>query len=182
MCIRCCCLWSLMRLIYIFRLDSHLVVSTVHETVVFELGNDNDISRVDAISSGFVTHLPTLATCNISRVNDVSSNADSPFVVQVTQKEVILLEFEMSFNEYTQVGEKWTPDDLKTANPREIVAASVNPSQIVLGLSGVILVLLNLSENNKLCRVRQAFCSFATHYRRKQLVHSIQQPMLSCQC
>jgi hypothetical protein len=93
-------------------------------------------------------------------VNDVSSNADSPFVVLVTEREVILLEFEMSLNEYTQVGEKWTPGDLNTVNPREIVAASVNPSQIVLGLSGVVLVLLHLSDNDKLCRVRQAFLFF----------------------
>jgi DNA damage-binding protein 1 len=147
---------------YFTRLDCQLLVSTLHMTVLFRLDGDVNVSRVESISIGFVTDLPTLALGNIprrSRKNGVSSYADSTLVVQVTPKALILLEYEPSLAEYTQVGENWDPKELKQDNrpgtAHEIVAASVNPSQFVLGLSGATLVLLNLSENDKFQVIRQ---------------------------
>jgi len=73
--------------------------------------------------------------------------------VQITPKAVILLEYEPILGEYTQVGESWKPDQLEIPNrahiSHDIVAASVNPSQFVLALTRRILVLLNLTDDNK---------------------------------
>jgi DNA damage-binding protein 1 len=83
-------------------------------------------------------------------------------MIQVTPKRAVLLDFQISLGEYIQVGQGWTPERMAD-NPlwdhlnwkgREVVAASINPSQVALALSGSILVLLNLSANDEFNVVR----------------------------
>ena len=129
----------------------------------------NSISRVVSGSTGFILNHPTLAVRNVARrfrdkADHVSSSyADSSLVVQVTPKVLILLEPDLLTGEYTEAGESWTPENsefLRQYPPdgmdSEIVAASINPSQFLLGLSGGIIVLLNLNEN-RFQVVRQVF-------------------------
>ncbi len=109
---------------------------------------------MDASAEGLETSVPTLALSNIARRvtktaggRTTSSYADSSLVVQVTNQCINLLEFDEALGLYHLTGEPWTPqghDD--TWRGREIVAASVNASQIVIGLSGGRLALLNLNE------------------------------------
>jgi DNA damage-binding protein 1 len=146
------------------------LVSTLRRTVILRIGPDESVCQVESISKSFRTELPTLALCNIprrSRNQGVSSYSDSPLVVQITPKALLLLEFDMSVGEYTQTDEIWTPDKLQNTSSmnfagtgREIVAAGVNPSQFVLGLSGRSLVLMNLTENGKFQIMRQVLCCF----------------------
>ena len=67
----------------------------------------------------------------------------------MTEKGVFLLEYDELLQVHT-VLTSWSPDKLGGEwEDRTIVAAALNPSQFVLGLSRKRLVLLNLDENNK---------------------------------
>lgn len=148
-------------------------MSTIQDSHLFRFDGANLISRVVPVSIGFILNLPTLAARNISkRLHNkggqiTSSYADSSLVVQVTPKALILLEFELSLGEYTQVGESWTPRNLfepprhssQVAMDSQIVAASINPSQFVLALSHAKIVLLNLNEKDKFQVMRQVLTS-----------------------
>jgi len=87
--------------------------------------------------------LPTLAFGNVARrVTDASgkfSYVNSPLVVQVTLEGALLLEYNMAMGTYVQ-HDKW--------ELREVVAASVNPSQVILALNGGRLVALNIAQDN----------------------------------
>ncbi|OBZ68977.1 DNA damage-binding protein 1 [Grifola frondosa] len=145
--------------------DTHLVTSTLYETYVFSFDAADTMTRLEPSTAGFTTRLPTLALTNIPRRQTVTNGArttssyvDSSLVVQVTPEGVKLLEYDPALRLFSSVDE-WSPEK---HNPlwagREIVAAGVNPSQFVLGLSGGRLVLLNLDVNGQLQFVKS--CDF----------------------
>jgi DNA damage-binding protein 1 len=115
---------------------------------------------VDSDTNGFVSGQPTLALQNMLRRFPKkkgvagSSYANSSLVVQVTPTAVKVVEFNIAMDTFCQVGEPWTPERQARHDPtwrdREIVAASVNASQIVLGLSGSRLALFNLNEKDEI--------------------------------
>lgn len=138
-------------------------MSTLQDTHLFRLDSASTIFRVEPASTGFVTNLPTLAVSNVPRRFPPKSGqpksvyADSSLVVQVTPKEVNLLEFDISLEAYAQVGGTWTPEKLadipnganQNRRGREIVAASINASQVAIAISGARLVLLNMTDKNQ---------------------------------
>jgi hypothetical protein len=96
---------------------------------------------------------PTLAVSNISRriKNTARRNSyeDSSFIVQVTEDKVLLLEYDSVLQAHS-VLTSWRPDEQGGEwAGRKIVAAALNPSQFVLGMSRKRLVVLNLNEDNK---------------------------------
>ena len=120
--------------------------------MLFSLDRPDNISIVPVETAGFDPS-PTLAASNVARrVRNTAgrtSYEDSSLVVQVTEERILLIEYDEVLRTYS-VLTSWSP---KNAGgewaERKIVAAALNPSQFVLGLSRKRLVLLNLDENNK---------------------------------
>jgi hypothetical protein len=91
-----------------------------------------------------------------SEIGRITYDGTSNLVIQVTQESLIVLEYNSSTLEYTQTGETWIPQlllgtpVLNVDAQTKIVAASINSSQSLLALTGGVIVLLNLNENDKL--------------------------------
>jgi DNA damage-binding protein 1 len=141
------------------RTDGYFLATTLHETYFYRLDNENTITFVEPASTGFITNQRTLAATNIPRRlskqgQGASTYANSSLVVQVTASAVTVLEFDMALDVYTRVGQQWTVNSMAAQDPswngREIVVASVNPSQFTLGLSGSRIALLNLGNEDQL--------------------------------
>ncbi|KIK96855.1 hypothetical protein PAXRUDRAFT_10541 [Paxillus rubicundulus Ve08.2h10] len=140
---------------YSDRENTHIVVTTLHETHVFRFEDDRGttVSSVGGSQNGFMTSCRTLAVSNIRRriLKDRSPSSvyiDSSLVVQVVPKGLLLLNYDPAMREYTRIGDLWTLDKFADGNGswagREIVAADINASQIVIALNYGRLVLLNL--------------------------------------
>ncbi|KAL6302826.1 mono-functional DNA-alkylating methyl methanesulfonate N-term-domain-containing protein [Sparassis latifolia] len=137
--------------------DTHIVASTLRETYVFRLDAHDAIIRLDPSADGFVGTSPTLAVRNIPRRvtttntgRSTSSYVDSSLVVQVTPEKVHLVNYDQALGLFSVVGTGWDPNSAHPAHrQRSIVAADLNASQFVVGLSGGRLVLLNLGESDQ---------------------------------
>jgi DNA damage-binding protein 1 len=133
-------------------LDTHILATNSRETILFSLDRPDNLSVVPAETAGF-DHSPTLAASNVvRRVRNTAgktSYEDSLLVIQVTEKSVLLLEYDDVLRTHS-VLTSWSPENVGGEwAGRTIVAAALNPSQFVLGLSRKRLVLLNLDENNE---------------------------------
>ena len=133
-------------------LDTHVLATNSQETILFSLDRPDDLSVVPAETTGF-DRSPTLAVSNVAeRLRNTagrSSYENSSLIVQVTEKRVLLLEYDDVLLTHT-VLTSWSPENVGGEwAGRTIVAAALNPSQFVLGLSRKRLVLLNLNENNE---------------------------------
>lgn len=133
-------------------LDAFILATNSQGTILFSLDRPDNFSVVPAETAGFDPS-PTLATSNIARrfrnTAGRTSYGDSSLVVQVTEKSVLLLEYDDVLRTHS-VLTSWSPDNEGGEwAERTIVAAALNPSQFVLGLSRKRLVLLNLDEDNK---------------------------------
>lgn len=107
------------------------------------------ITYVESSSGGFVTNTRTLCVSNmVKRVfaNGEASYSSASLVVQITSKGAYLLDYDMALQEYTQECH-WNPSG-EGLKPPEIVAASVNASQVLLALSNGRLTCLVL-ENSR---------------------------------
>ena len=126
--------------ISMFRKHSHLVVSTVNETHLFQIndqGANTTLRRVEiAPFNGLVTTKPTLAFSNFYKRQD-GKYVDSSLVVQVVPNGAFLLEWDATMGNYMERA-TWKVENtaLYDAKPLEIVAANVNGSQVALALSG----------------------------------------------
>lgn len=134
---------------------SHLLVSTAYESYVLRLDGQDSFSKLEAADNSFVTTTPTLALSNMSRRKittsggkTTSSYVDSTLVVQVTSNGIRVLAYEEGTGIFHVVGGGWSPDSLDHSwQGREVIAASVNPSQIVLAFSRGRLALFNLTDD-----------------------------------
>ena len=120
--------------------------------MLFSLDRLDNLSVVPVETAGF-GRSPTLAASNVVRrlrnTAGRTSYEDSSLVVQVTEKSVLLLEYDDVLGTHN-VLTSWSPENVGGEwTGRTIVAAALNPSQFVLGLSRKRLVLLNLDENNE---------------------------------
>lgn len=138
---------------------THLVVSTLRETLVLSFAGKDMITHVEPSVAGFATHVPTYAVGNVPRRQTTtsggrttSSYVDSPLVVQITAEGVRLVEYDATLNGFTPFGAGWYPKKSGDASlaGKDIVAAAMSPSQFVVGLSGGRLALLNLGANDAL--------------------------------
>ena len=133
-----------------YRLDTHILATNSKETTLFSLDRSDSLSVIPAQTAGFDPS-PTLAASNVAlRLKNAAgrtSYEDSSLVVQVTENGVFLLEYDDVLHGHS-VLTSWSPDKLGGEWAEQtIVAAALNPSQFVLGLSRKRLVLLNLDEN-----------------------------------
>ena len=133
------------------RSDTHIVLSTLHESHILRIDGRDTLTRLEPGSSALVTNQPTLALSNIARrvqrtgpTGTVSAYTDSAYVVQITPKSINLFEYDNTLQTFNRVGTEWVPEQGGGRRPPEIVAASVNASQFVVALSGGTVVLLNL--------------------------------------
>ena len=135
----------------VFRNHSHLVVSTVNETHLFQIndqGANTTFRRVEcAPYNGLVTKKPTLAFSNFFKRQD-GKYVDSSLVVQVVPNGAFLLEWDATMGNYMERA-TWKVENtaLYDSKPLEIVAANVNGSQVALGLSGGRRALLCIQNN-----------------------------------
>ncbi len=133
-------------------LDAHILATNSQETVLFSLDPPDNLSVVPGETAGF-DRSPTLAASNVvwclKNTAGRTSYEDSSLVVQVTEKSVLLLEYDDVLQTHS-VLTSWSPENVGGEwAERTIVAAALNASQFVLGLSRKRLVLLNLNENNE---------------------------------
>lgn len=139
------------------RTDTHIIVSTLQDTHLLRIsdsGGTTTLTRIeDSPAGGLITTFPTLAISNVARrvigANGQASYVNSSLVVQVTPKSALLLEHNEGLGTYTQLA-GWEVHSGSTAGrPLEIVAASINPSQVLVALSGGRLVALSITEKDQ---------------------------------
>ncbi|KAJ7202805.1 mono-functional DNA-alkylating methyl methanesulfonate N-term-domain-containing protein [Mycena pura] len=143
--------------------DSHVLVSTLEETHAFEFKGNDTLERVEPLGVGFAPGR-TLAARNVQRVIVHEANhrtkaperveySDTPLVVQVTSDGAYLLEFEMeTFNEVVKFDVTKRGHQDQTL---QVVAADINPSQVVLALNNGNLLCLEVSGANKTLSLRR---------------------------
>ncbi|KAI0051144.1 hypothetical protein FA95DRAFT_1535299 [Auriscalpium vulgare] len=129
--------------------DSHILVTKGQRSLLFQLLNSTTISHVGS-GAGFITNQPTLAAANISKKvrkpGSKTTYEDSPYVVQVTPTRVVLVEHDATLETHSSVTE-WVPrSEGNTWAGREIVAAALNGSQIVLALERGRIAILTLDN------------------------------------
>jgi len=108
----------------------------------------------DNAIEGLKMHEPTIAFSNVSqRVKGQDGKAqyvNSSLAVQVTASCLSLLELDEGLQSYVMC-DTWEVKENALEDPSaEIVAASINSSQIALAVSGGKKVLLSVAENKKL--------------------------------
>lgn len=131
------------------------MVSTLRESLVFSFASKETISFLDPSFAGFATNVPTLALGNIPRrqlgTGGKSTYVDSSLVVQITSEGAHLLEYDSALGTFSKTSGGWYPQQAGTGFAgREVVAAALNASQFVVGLSGGRLALLNLGQDDTL--------------------------------
>ncbi|KAJ7688236.1 mono-functional DNA-alkylating methyl methanesulfonate N-term-domain-containing protein [Mycena olivaceomarginata] len=138
--------------------DSHILVSTLQESHVFEL-TSNDTLEVTESDAGFAPGR-TLAARNVQRgivheatkrgnviiTPETTEYQDTALVVQVTPNGAFLLEYEMGLAAFTRVHHY---DATARGDRRglQVVAASINATQTVLALNDGTLLCLEVRRN-----------------------------------
>ena len=120
------------------------MVTTLRISHLFRFEKASRISGVSPSATELITSEATLAIKNISErriINQKSTYGDGTLVVQATKSGLRMYEYDMSLGNHIKVGKDWIPT-------HEIVAASLNDSQYVMGLSGGRLVLLNSRQKD----------------------------------
>lgn len=125
---------------------THLVVSTLNRTHLFRFDEARGgvISSLPESPSGFETSTSTITLSNVMRLTRKDSSLiydeQSPLVVQVVPKGLLLLEYSLEAGGFVRKSEL-PLDKVKDRNilpqalsGQEIVAADINASQIVLAL------------------------------------------------
>ncbi|EIN12704.1 hypothetical protein PUNSTDRAFT_97523 [Punctularia strigosozonata HHB-11173 SS5] len=133
---------------YYDNTDSYIVASTLRCTQVLLLEEHDTVNPLVAASTDFATSGPTISVANILRrrlVNGKSEYEDSSLVVQVTPSKMRLLEHDMIGPVEFRLVDTWKPSG---PGPQEIVTASINPTQIALGLRGGRLCVFRLAPND----------------------------------
>ncbi|KAL0960839.1 hypothetical protein HGRIS_005855 [Hohenbuehelia grisea] len=144
-----------LRLRFKDELDTHIAFSTSNTTHVLQLNGagSQTMTRVEQTATGHVLHEPTIAMANVTLRSTLGGSSsyreESAMVVQVTKSGAFLLEYNEAFQQWIRIA-AW---ELQTQNhygaPVEIIAADINPSQILLALTGCRVYLLNIRNPEK---------------------------------
>ena len=134
-------------------------MSKFQSTSLFRIGEADGqpaLTCVDGDSLfGLRLDTPTLAFANVARrvkpSNAPATYENSPLAVQVTAQGVFLLEMDPVVGSYAEVT-RWIPENQGAFGERQqdIVAASINPSQVAVGLHGGVLYVLGIIEKDEL--------------------------------
>ncbi|KAF8208666.1 mono-functional DNA-alkylating methyl methanesulfonate N-term-domain-containing protein [Mycena galopus ATCC 62051] len=139
--------------------DSHILVSTVQETHTFELTRNDTLEATES-DAGFVPGR-TFAARNVQRgvvqqeikrgnviiTPETTKYEDTALVVQVTSDGAFLLEYDMGIGAFAQVAQY---DATKRGGGLQVVAASINATQILLALNNGTLLWLEVDRRNTL--------------------------------
>lgn len=131
------------------------MVSTPRETYLFRVDEDEErLWYMDPITvSGLVTSQPTLALANVMQrvpgMSGTSAYGDSSFVVQVTPVGVSVLEMDPELGTTSFIG-SLILEETSTWKNKRVVAASINPSQVVIALEGGVIASFSLDEHGHL--------------------------------
>lgn len=123
---------------------------------MFRISSDSVVHLDLDAAIGLAHKTKTIAMSNISKRvpksagKPVTTYVDSSFVVQVTSQDVRLLHLNPSSDVPVLNRDPWSPNQVSGWADREIFSASINASQVVLALSGGILVVLNVDESDQL--------------------------------
>jgi DNA damage-binding protein 1 len=105
------------------------------------------------VANGLITVEPTVAFANVAqRVKGQDGKArymNSSLVVQVTGSCACLLELDQGLQAHIRIDEWNAKKNVDDDFPPEIVAASINSSQVALAISGGKLALLSVAEDKK---------------------------------
>lgn len=141
-----------------YRMHSFLLLSFHDSTRLLKINDDGEdlsFSPLDnSTTKGLITSEPTIAFANVAqRVKGQDGKfkyMNSPLTVQVTSGGVSLLELDEGLQVYSQINH-WDVKTIVCGEPHiEVVAASVNPSQVALAISGGRLILLSIAEDRTL--------------------------------
>ncbi|KAJ7242817.1 mono-functional DNA-alkylating methyl methanesulfonate N-term-domain-containing protein [Mycena haematopus] len=141
--------------------DSHILVSTLRETHVFELTRDDTLEATES-DTGFAPGR-TFAARNVQRgvvqearkrgnvpiTPETIKYEDTALVVQVTSDGAFLLEYDMGIGGFTQVHKHDITERGDTPG-LQVVAASINATQTLLALNNGKLVWLEVDRRNML--------------------------------
>jgi DNA damage-binding protein 1 len=135
-------------MLMLLRRDTHLLISTLHSTRLFALDSTSVLARME--SSAFVANTRTLAAGHLVRRDVQGAYGESSLIAQVAPGGVVIAEYTPALRTHSRLS-IWKPADLADGwgKDKEIVGASLSASQLVLALSGCLLVLLNLDTNEK---------------------------------
>lgn len=140
-----------------FSVDSYLLLSFYDSTRLVKIDDKEGDLRFTPLQSdaiaGLRMHEPTIAFSNVSqRVKGQDGKArymNSSLVVQATASCVSLLELDEGLQTYVKL-DRWEVKANVFEDPNaEIVAASINSSQIALAVSGGKKILLSVAEDKK---------------------------------
>ncbi|GJE83978.1 DNA damage-binding protein 1 [Phanerochaete sordida] len=139
--------------------DAYVLTTTLFESSLLRFDDRESLTRVDASVAGFVTNVPTIAVANIplrATQQGTSTYVDSSLVVQVTSHGLNLVEYDPALGSFSKVGNGWSLQ--QQPNPlwkvKEIVAASINPSQFAVALNGGSVLLFNLSPDRQITLIQ----------------------------
>ncbi|KAF8908996.1 CPSF A subunit region-domain-containing protein [Gymnopilus junonius] len=133
--------------------DSHILLSTINETHLFQLneyGAGVTLRLAEAVSlGGLISNQPTLAFSNFCKRENGVYNSSYLFV-QVVPTGAFLLEWDIYLESFVERA-SWEVRNTAGpgSRPLEVVAASINPSQVALALSGGEIVLLCIENGAK---------------------------------
>ncbi|KAF9463019.1 CPSF A subunit region-domain-containing protein [Collybia nuda] len=127
--------------------DTGILVSSLQTSHIFQLhdsGRNTTLSYTqEHPTKGLTTNQPTLAFGNVAQrvigTDGKATYVNSQLVVQVTPKGALLLGYDEALGAYVRHAEWDLPG-------KEVVAASVNASQVLLALNGGLLVALSIAE------------------------------------
>lgn len=139
----------------VFSSDTYIVVSTPRETHLFRVDEGEErLWYMDPITiGGLITSQPTLALTNVMRripgMSGASAYGDSPFVVQVTPVGISVLEIDKELGTTTSIG-SLVLHETDLWKEKKVVAASINPTQVVIALDGGVIASFALNEQGHL--------------------------------
>lgn len=135
--------------------DAYVLTTTLYDSSLLRFDDRESVTRIDPSAGGFVTNQRTLAAANVPRrvtQQGSSTYVDSSLIVQITPQGLNLVEYDAALDTFARVGNGWAVHQQE--NPiwrsKEIVAASINPSQFAVALSGGSLLLFNLSPEGNI--------------------------------
>lgn len=132
------------------KLDTHLIISTLQSTRILRIDDAGLVPKLVYLSSfsspGVSLNEATIAFANIKQ-RDGKLYVNSTLAVQVTPRGVYLLNWDMALSEYVRL-DGWRVDNQSApgTRPTEIVAASINASQILVAITGARLFSLKVVD------------------------------------
>ncbi|KAH8824837.1 mono-functional DNA-alkylating methyl methanesulfonate N-term-domain-containing protein [Flagelloscypha sp. PMI_526] len=120
--------------------DNLLLISTFSETLALKIQDANTFQHITSLA--IVTSTPTIAAGNIGWEG---KPAESVYFVQVTSKQVTLIEVDTFLNEYRETS-KWVSPSFG-GKATEIVTATITETEVLVALNDSRVLSLSVGQN-----------------------------------